>query len=80
MGPPRHPSALQQSGKQASFLDNSLERSPAPRASRRGWEAHRKHWDAFPSRGSPRGGALRGVTHTLKKPKLRSQQDHEPTS
>ena len=30
MGRPRHPSALQRSGKQASFSENSLERSPAP--------------------------------------------------
>lgn len=48
MWPPRHPSALQPSGKQASLSENSLERSPAQRASHRGWGAGRKHWDSFP--------------------------------
>lgn len=65
MWPLRHPSAPQRSGKQASFSENSLELSPAQQASRGGWEAGRKHWDAFPGR--PRGGTLGGVTHTLKK-------------
>lgn len=67
MWPPRHPSAPQRSGKRASFSESSLEPSPAQQASLRGWEAGRKHWDAFPSCGRPRGGTLGGVTHTLKK-------------